>query len=87
VSPLFWIVRLFAALEAHMAKPKLEISLSPIAAQIDKAKKKMESLRPRVSAADQKDIDLEITELLKCRKELAAFCRKMTHAFKPALKK
>jgi hypothetical protein len=70
-----------------MAKLKLEISLSPIAAQIDKAKKKLESLRPRVSAADQKDIDLEIKELLKCRKELAAFCRRMTHSFKPALKK
>jgi hypothetical protein len=70
-----------------MAKRKLEISLSPIVAQIDKTKKKLESLRPRVSAADQKDIDLEIKELLQCRKELAAFCRRMTHSFKPAPKK
>jgi len=70
-----------------MAKPKLKISLSPIAAQIDKAQKKLESLRPRVSAADQKDIDLEIKDLRKCRKGITAFCGSMTHIFKPAPKK
>jgi hypothetical protein len=70
-----------------MAKPRLEISLSPIAAQIDKAQKKLKSLRPRVSAADQKDIDLEIKELLKCRKEIVAFCGRMTHIFKPTPEK
>jgi hypothetical protein len=67
-----------------MAKPKLEVSLSPIATQIDKAAKKLKSLRSSVSSADQKKIDLEIKELLKVRKGLAAFCKRMTHAFKPA---
>jgi hypothetical protein len=69
-----------------MAKQKLEVSLSPIAAQIDKAATKLKSLRPRVSSADQKKIDLEIKELQKVRKGLAAFCRRMTHSFKPAPK-
>ena len=66
-----------------MAKAKLEVKLLPIAAQIDKAQAKMESLRPKVSAADQKAIDLEIKKLEKFRKELAEFCGRMTHGFNP----
>ena len=48
-----------------MAKRKLEVTLTPIATQIDKARAKMESLRPKVSAADKKAIDLEIKKLKK----------------------
>jgi hypothetical protein len=66
-----------------MAKRKLEITLTPIARQIDKARAKMESLRPKVSAADKRAIDREIKKLKKCRKELAEFCGTMTHPFKP----
>jgi len=66
-----------------MAKAKLEVKLLPIAAQIDKAQAKMESLRPKVSAADKKAIDLEIKKLKKFRKELAEFCGRMTHGFNP----
>ena len=67
-----------------MAKRKLEVTLTPIAAQIDKARATMKSLRPSVSRADQKAIDLEIKKLSKFRKELADFCGRMTHGFKPA---
>jgi hypothetical protein len=66
-----------------MAKRKLEVTLKPIATQIDKSQAKMESLRPKVSAADKKAIDLEIKKLEKFRKELAEFCGRMTHGFKP----
>jgi hypothetical protein len=68
-----------------MAKRKVEkVLLSPIAAQIDKVHKRLKSLRPRVSKADQAKIDLEIEELRTFRKELAGFCRKMTQPFKLA---
>lgn len=67
-----------------MAKAKLEVSLSPIAAQIDQVTKKLKALRPRVAKADQKKIDLEIKVLLKARKGLAALCHNMTSAFTPA---
>jgi hypothetical protein len=66
-----------------MAKRKLEVTLTPIATQIGKAQAKMKSLKPRVSVADQKAIDLEIKKLEKFRKELAEFCGRMTHGFKP----
>jgi hypothetical protein len=72
-------------LEGYMAKRKVEkVLLSPIATQIDKAHKKLKSLRPRVSKEDQTKIDLEIAELLTFRKDLAAFCKKMTQPFKIA---
>jgi hypothetical protein len=66
-----------------MAKRKLEITLTPIATQIDKAQAKMKSLRPKVSAADKKAIDLELEKLKKFKKELADFCGRMTHPFDP----
>ena len=68
-----------------MAKKKLEISLSPIAAQIDKAGKKLKSLRSQVSTSDQKKIDLEIKDLKKIRAVVVKACGgRMTHAFSPA---
>jgi hypothetical protein len=70
-------------LEARMAKRKVEkILLSPIATQIDKVRKKLNSLRPRVSQADQQTIDLEIEKLAKFKKDLAGFCRRMTQPFR-----
>jgi hypothetical protein len=72
-------------LEERVAKKKLEISLSPIAAQIDKAKKKLKSLRSQVSTSDQKKIDLEIKDLKKIRGVVVKACGgRMTHAFSPA---
>ena len=65
-----------------MAKRKVEkILLSPIAKQIDKVREKLNSLRPRVSEADQQTIDLEIEKLVKFREDLAGFCKKMTQPF------
>jgi hypothetical protein len=73
----------FTALEARMAKRKVEkILLSPIAKQIDKVREKLNSLRPRVSEADQQTIDLEIEKLVKFRKDLAGFCKRMTQPFR-----
>jgi hypothetical protein len=70
-------------LEARMAKRKVEkILLSPIAKQIDKVHGRLNSLRPRVSEADQQTIDLEIDKLVKFRKDLAGFCKKMTQPFR-----
>lgn len=68
-----------------MAKKKLEISLSPIAAQIDKAEKQLKSLRSQVSASDQRKIDLEIKDLKKIRTVVVKACGgRMTHVFSPA---
>jgi hypothetical protein len=66
-----------------MAKRKIQkVLLSPIATQIDKVHKKLKTLRPRVSEADQEKIDLEIKELLTFRKDLAGFCKRMTQPFR-----
>ena len=66
-----------------MAKRKVEkILLSPLAKQIDKVHERLNSLRPRVSEADQQTIDLEIDKLVKFRKDLAGFCKKMTQPFR-----
>ncbi len=68
-----------------MAKRKLGVSLSPIAAQIDKAEKNLRKLKPRVSPADRKKIDLEIKDLKKIRKAVAKACGgKMTPGLSPA---
>ncbi len=53
---------------------------SGVGAHIDKTAKKLKSVRSRVSPKDQKKIDLEIKALASCKKALAVFCRKMTHA-------
>jgi hypothetical protein len=77
----------FTGLEARMAKRKVEkVLLSPIATQIDKVRKRLNSLRPRVSDADQQTIDLEIEKLVKFRKDLAGFCKRMTQPFRLPLK-
>jgi hypothetical protein len=68
-----------------MAKKKLEISLAPIAVQIDKAEKELRALRPKVAVADRKKIDLEIKDLKKIKRTIREICKeKMTHGFSPA---
>ncbi len=65
-----------------MAKRKVEkVLLSPIAAEIEKVRKRLKSLQPRVSKKDQKKIDLEVKKLLKFRVDLAGYCRRMTQPF------
>lgn len=65
-----------------MAARKIVVP-SSIATQIDKTAKNLKKVRPRVSRADQKKIDLEIKALAGCKRALSVFCRKMTHVFKP----
>jgi hypothetical protein len=65
-----------------MAARKIVVP-SSISTQIDRTAKNLKKVRPRVSAADRKKIDLEIKALASCRKALGVFCRKMTHVFKP----
>jgi hypothetical protein len=65
-----------------MAAKKIKFS-SAVGTHIDKTTKKLKSVRSRVSAKDQKKIDLEIKALASCKKTLSAFCGKMTHAFDP----
>jgi hypothetical protein len=65
-----------------MAARKIVVP-SSVSVQIDKTAKALKKVRPRVSAPDQKKIDLEIKALASCKKALGVFCRKMTHAFNP----
>ena len=65
-----------------MAARKIVVP-SSISVQIDKTAKNLKKVRPRVSPADQRKIDLEIKALASCKKALGVFCKKMTHAFKP----
>jgi hypothetical protein len=68
-----------------MAGRKLTVSFSPVVKQIDKAAKTLKSMRPRVSALDQKKIDLELKDLKNCRKVLSRRCpgKTMSHSFHP----
>jgi hypothetical protein len=71
-------------MEACMAKKKLEVSLTPIATQIDKAAAKLKSLKSRVSKADGRKIDSELKDLVKARKLVVHACGgKMTPVFAP----
>jgi hypothetical protein len=65
-----------------MAARKIVVP-SSVSVQIDKTAKALKKVRPRVSARDQKKIDLEIKALAGCQKALRVFCRKMTHSFQP----
>jgi hypothetical protein len=72
-------------LEKPVAKPKLEISLAPIAEQIGKVEKQLRALRPKVAVADRKRIDLDIADLKKLKKTIREVCKgRMTHGFSPA---
>jgi cell division septal protein FtsQ len=64
-----------------MAKRKLRVRFSPIAAQIKKVAKKLKSIRARVSAADQKTIDLELRDLKQCKKNLSSRCLRMNRYY------
>lgn len=70
-----------------MAKRKLKVRFSPIAAQIKKVAKKLKSIRARVSAADQKTIDLELRDLKECNKTLSARCLRMNRYYKARARK
>jgi hypothetical protein len=67
-----------------MGRKKLEISLSPIAVQVDKAAKKLKALKPKVSASDRKAIDKELKDLTSIRAIVVKLCGgRMTRAFLP----
>lgn len=67
-----------------MAKKKLEVSLKPIASEIDKAAKKLESLKRRVSKADRMRVNSDLKDLVKIRALVIRSCRStMTHIFVP----
>jgi hypothetical protein len=71
-------------MEAYMAKKKLEVSLSPIAAEIDKAAEKLRNLKSRVSPADRLKVASELKDLLQIRKLVANACgKRMTREFLP----
>ena len=64
-----------------MTKRKLKVSFSPIATQIEKTAKKLKSIRARVSAPDQKTIDLELRDLKRCYSMLSSLCYRMNRAY------
>jgi hypothetical protein len=67
-----------------MAKKKLEVSLSPIAAQIDKATKTLKKLKPRVSKKEVRALESGLKDLLGIRALVVKACRsRMTIAFLP----
>jgi hypothetical protein len=68
-----------------MAKKPLVVSLAPIKVQIKKAEQSLRKLKPKVSAADKKQIDLNIKELQSVLAQLTKGCKGiMTHGFRPA---
>jgi predicted deacetylase len=70
-----------------MARRKLTVRFSPIATQIKKVAKKLKSIRARVSAADQKTIDLELRDLKQCNKTLSSGCFRMNHYYRARARK
>ena len=68
-----------------MAKKKLVVSLKPIKVQIQKAEKSLRKIKPKVSPADRKQIDLDIKNLNTALATLRNICHGiMTHGFSPA---
>jgi hypothetical protein len=55
---------------------KIKFSLHPIAADIRRAQKKLRELRPKVTKADQKKIDLNLRVLEKSYKLIEFPCPK-----------
>jgi hypothetical protein len=53
---------------------KIGFSLHPVAAAIRRAEKKLRSLRPKVSKADQKKIDLNLRALKKSYHLIRVIC-------------
>jgi hypothetical protein len=67
-----------------MAKKKLEVSLSPIAAQIDKATKTIKALKRGAPKADQQSINSALNDLLEIRALVVKACGgRMTRVFLP----
>jgi spermidine/putrescine-binding protein len=69
-----------------MAKKKLVVSLKPIKEQIQKAEKNLRKIKPKVSVADRKQIDLDIKNLNAALATVREICKNgiMTHGFDPA---
>lgn len=65
---------------------KLEVSLKPIKRDIDKAISALRSFKSKVSAADNKEINLQIKLLNKAMKDVKAACdnKKMTPGYNAA---
>jgi hypothetical protein len=53
---------------------KISFSLHPVAAAIGRAEKKLRSLRPKVSKADQKKIDLNLRALERSYRLIRVQC-------------
>jgi predicted RNA-binding protein YlqC (UPF0109 family) len=71
-------------MEVRMAKEKLEVSLKPVAIEIDKAERELRSLKRRVSQDDLGKIAKELKDLVAIRKLVVRACgRRMTRAFVP----
>ena len=68
-----------------MAKKKLEVSLKPIASQIDKATEKLKSLKSRVSKVDRRKVEFGLKDLVNARKLVVRACGRssMTPVFAP----
>ena len=62
---------------------RLEVSLTPIKKDIDKAVAALRSFKSKVSAGDKKEIDLQIKHLHKAMKEVRTACenKKMTPGY------
>jgi hypothetical protein len=68
--------------EERMAPKTVKLKLRPLAKGVKAAVKKLKAVRPKVSAAGKKSIDLEIKELQSFETAMYRFCRgTMTHTF------
>lgn len=60
---------------------KIKVTLHSVVSEIEKVEKKLKGVRSRVSAADQKKIDLQLRSLQKYNKEIKNFCRPPAQGF------
>jgi hypothetical protein len=60
---------------------KIKVTMHSVAREIQRMEKKLKGIRSRVSAADQKKIDLQLRSLKKCGNEVKNFCRPPSQGF------
>jgi|HubBroStandDraft_6_1064221.scaffolds.fasta_scaffold1360052_2 hypothetical protein len=60
---------------------KIKVTLHAVSFEIERVQKKLKNIRSRVSAADQKKIDLQLRSLKKCGNEVKNFCRPPSQGF------
>ena len=60
---------------------KIKVTMHSVAREIQRMEKKLKGIRSRVSAADQKKIELQIRSLKKCNSEIKNFCRPPAQGF------